>query len=255
MRPYILHETNWHTVREMHFNTAILPWGATEAHNYHLPYGTDTILAGHLAEESAALAWEKGTRALVLPAVPFGVNTGQLEVPFCMNMNPSTQMALLEDVITVLLRHGVDHLIIMNGHGGNIFQPIVRELGMKFPKMLLCVINWWKICPASDYFQKPGDHADEMETSSIMAIRPDLVLPLDFAGRGEEKHFAIKGLREKWAWMPRRWVYVTRDTGVGDPSTSTPAKGARFVKDCIEKAAGFISDFAAVTSEKDLYES
>jgi hypothetical protein len=42
---------------------------------------------------------------------------------------------------------------------------------------------------------------------------------------------------------------------VGDPSASTPAKGARFVKDCIEKAAGFISDFAAVTSEKDLYES
>jgi creatinine amidohydrolase len=87
----------------MHFNTAILPWGATEALNYHLPYGTDTILAGYLAEESAALAWEKGTRLLFCPPFPRS-QYGQLEVPFCMNMNPSTQMALLEDVITVLLR-------------------------------------------------------------------------------------------------------------------------------------------------------
>ena len=43
MRPYILAETNWKAVKETKFELAVLPWGATEAHNYHLPYGTDNF--------------------------------------------------------------------------------------------------------------------------------------------------------------------------------------------------------------------
>ena len=42
-RPYVLAETTWKSIRETAFEVAVLPWGATEAHNYHLPYGTDTI--------------------------------------------------------------------------------------------------------------------------------------------------------------------------------------------------------------------
>jgi creatinine amidohydrolase len=82
-RPYILAETNWKAVRETKFDVAILPWGATEAHNYHLPYGTDVIETEAIAAESARRAWERGARVLALPCIPFGVNTGQLDIPFC----------------------------------------------------------------------------------------------------------------------------------------------------------------------------
>lgn len=235
------------------YQLAVLPWGATEAHNFHLPYGTDAYLAEHVAIESAGQAWEKGARPVVLPCVPYGVNTGQLEVPFCMNFNPSTQKIVLADIITVLLQHGVNKLVIVNAHGGNNFQPIVRELNMQFPTMIICVINWWKVCKVAEYFDNPGDHADEMETSSLMAIKPELILPLELAGDGAETPFALKGLREKWAWVPRRWVYVSKDTGVGDPSLSTPEKGTRFVTDSVRNIGDFLVELAQVQTEKDLY--
>ena len=92
MRPYILKETNWKAVRESSFDLAVLPWGACEAHNYHLPYGTDIIEAEYIAAEAARLAHEQGAKIIVLPAIPFGVNTGQHDVPLDINMNPSTQL-------------------------------------------------------------------------------------------------------------------------------------------------------------------
>ena len=58
-RPYVLEETTWKTVRETKYEVAILPWGATEAHNFHLPFGTDNIEVKDIAVEAAV--W-RGTR-------------------------------------------------------------------------------------------------------------------------------------------------------------------------------------------------
>ena len=97
MRPYILAESTWEEVRRARFEVAVLPWGATEAHNRHLPYATDVIQCEAVAAAAARQAWERGARVVVLPPIPFGVQTGQLEVPLCLNMNPTTQLAVLGD--------------------------------------------------------------------------------------------------------------------------------------------------------------
>jgi creatinine amidohydrolase len=89
-RPYILAEITWQTVRQTNYEVVILPWGATEAHNYHLPYATDNIQADYVAAEAARKAWEQGAKVVVLPNVPFGVNTGQLDITLDLNLNPST---------------------------------------------------------------------------------------------------------------------------------------------------------------------
>ena len=65
---------------------------------------------------------------------------------------------------------------------------------------------------------------------------------------------ALQGFREKWAWMPRRWIYVTEDTGVGNPKEATPEKGRIFMDACIEKIADFIVEFSKIDKEKELYE-
>src|SRR6184192_1836662 len=101
-RPYILAESTWKTVDGTPYDVAVLPWGATEAHNYHLPYGTDTIQAEEVAARAAAIAWEAGARAVVLPAVPFGVNTTQLDIKLTLSVDPSTQLALLRDIVRCL---------------------------------------------------------------------------------------------------------------------------------------------------------
>src|SRR5262245_20781387 len=79
-RPWILAESTWKTVDATPYVVAILPWGATEAHNYHLPYTTDTIQCDHIAARAAEHAWNAGARVIVLPTVPFGVQTTQIDI-------------------------------------------------------------------------------------------------------------------------------------------------------------------------------
>ena len=69
-RPYVLAESTWKTVDATPYDVAILPWGATEAHNYHLPYATDNVQAEQVAIRAAERAWIRGSRVVVLPVVP-----------------------------------------------------------------------------------------------------------------------------------------------------------------------------------------
>jgi creatinine amidohydrolase len=243
-RPWVLAESAWPTVREAKYEVAVLPWGATEAHNTHLPYATDVIEAEGVAIAAAEIAWERGARVVVLPAVPFGVNTGQLAVPFCLNLNPSTQLAVLRDLIHALEPHGVRKLVIVNGHGGNDFKAIIRELQPKTP-LFLSMLNWWTVLDARQYFEEPGDHAGALETSAVMHLAPSLVRPLSEAGAGRARRFRVTALREGWAWAQRDWPSVTDDTGVGDPKGASAAAGKRFVRDAAEKIAGYFVELSA----------
>jgi creatinine amidohydrolase len=248
MKPYLLKETNWKTIREIDFDLAVLPWGATEAHNLHLPYGTDIIEADYFGEAAAEIAWSRGAKVVVLPSIPFGVNTGQTDVLLDINMNPSTQMAILDDVIAGLDRQGIHTLLVLNSHGGNEFKPLLRELGLKYPKMFLATCNWYQSVDKVEFFDMAGDHADEMETSLMLHVRPDLVLPLSEAGSGSEKKSPVRAFREKWAWTERKWTQVTEDMGIGDPRQATAAKGKRYVEAVTAKLADLIVDLAVPRS-------
>ncbi len=251
-RPYVLAETTWKTVRTTEYQVAVLPWGATEAHNLHLPYGTDTLQAEAVAVEAARLAWEAGARCLVLPAVPFGANAQQVDIPHTLNLNPSTQAFLLSDLVESLEAQGLHKLLILNGHGGNDFKPMIREIQAK-TEVFLCLVDWFRILDNTRYFGDPGDHAGEMETGLMLHLAPDLVLPLEEAGPGAARRFRMGALREGWAWAPRNWILVTTDTGVGDPSGATREAGGTFFEALAGKVAGFLEELAGADLE-DLYD-
>ncbi len=247
IRPYVLAETNWKNVKDTAFSIAILPWGATEAHNYHLPYATDNIESERVAVESARIAWERNCKVIVLPTLPFGVNTGQSDIKLDMNLNPSTQLAIVDDITNTLNRQGINKLMIMNSHGGNDFKPILRELGLKYPDMHISVCNWFQFPEKKDYFDEVGDHADEMETSVMMHLTPDLVLPpIDNAGDGKEKKHLIKEFTEGWLWTERKWSKITEDTGVGNPKLATAEKGKRFFEMITKKIANVLIQMEAL---------
>lgn len=252
MRPYILAETNWKDIQTANYQLAVLPWGACEAHNYHMPYGTDIIEADYIAAESARKAWAKGARVVVLPTIPFGVNTGQHDVLLDINMNPSTQLAVLRDVVTVLNRQGIFKLLILNSHGGNDFKTMIRELGLQFPNMFLCQAHWFQAIDQKLFFQNKDDHAGEMETSVVLHLRPDLVRPLADAGPGTAKKFVFTAIREGWAWAERQWTQVTADTGVGDPSQATAEKGKQYLAAVTDKVAELMEQ-VATTERVDFY--
>lgn len=244
-RPGILAESTWKTIGDSRYEVAVLPWGATEAHNYHLPYSTDTVECDEIGSRAVVEATKRGARIVLLPTVPFGVQTGQLDIPFCININPSTQGAILRDVARSLEPHGVRKLVILNGHGGNDFKQIIRELQPQ-TSLFLCQVNWYSVLEAKRYFDEPGDHAGELETSVMMHVAPELVAPLSDAGDGAVRKPMVKGMREGWAWAPRRWTMVSADTGVGNPSKATKEKGERYVAALTDSLAGFLVELDAM---------
>lgn len=251
MDPFILAQTNFKALKDQKIDLAVLPWGATEAHNYHLPYATDNIMSEKIAAEAARKAWDKGGKPIVLPAIPFGVNTGQMDIRVNINLNPSTQFAILTDIVDVMNRHGIYKFLIINGHGGNDFKQIIRELGLKFPDMFICGCNWYQAVNSA-IFEEGGGHADEMETSMMQYIAPELVLPLSAAGEGKGKKFRIKALNENWAWAERRWTQVTSDTGIGNPYKATKEKGKQCFDEVVEKIGDFMFDLCKADI-RDLY--
>lgn len=254
MRPYILAESNWKTIKDQKTEVAVITWGATEAHNFHLPYATDNYEIEAIAAEAARKAWEAGAKVLVLPNIPFGVNTGQTGVDLCMNLYPTTQLAILNDLVEVLNRKGIHKMLLLNGHGGNNFKGLLREVGAKYPKMLLVTTNFFQAVDRNQFFEEAGDHADEMETSLMMHLRPDLVLPLEEAGSGAEKKSRLTALKEGWAWSERKWHMVSTDTGIGNPKKASEEKGRQFFEAVTQKIAGLLLEMDQIRNE-DRYEN
>jgi creatinine amidohydrolase len=249
-RPWIIAETNWKHVKDCAYEVAVLPWGATEAHNWHLPYGTDSYQNDAIAAEAGRLAWEAGAKVAILPNLPFGVQTGQLDIPFCINMNPSTQLAVLEDIISCLEDVGVPKFVIMNGHGGNDFRQMLRELQPRHSDIFLSTVSWYQAHTGKGIIDVLGDHADERETSLMLHLHPELVLPKADWGEGRDNLNKLAAIREKWAWAQRPWTQATHDTGSGNPAASTAEKGAAYFQAITERVASYFIELAAVDAAK-----
>lgn len=238
------------SVKNDKYDIVVLPWGATEPHNLHLPYMTDCILSHDVAVDAALIAKRKyNVNCMVMPPIGMGSqNPGQRELPFCIHTRYETQKAILTDIVASLHAQGICKMIIVNGHGGNTFKSMIRDLLVDFPDFLIGSSEWFTVLKGKDYFDNPGDHADELETSVMMHYHPELV-NLDEAGSGEFTNFAIDSLNEKVAWIPRDWSKISKDTGVGDPRGASAEKGKVFALAVAEKYAQLFDELV----HKDIY--
>ena len=242
-KPIDLQVATWGDVKTGDYSFAVLPWGATEPHNYHLPYLTDWYIAYDAAIESVTKAQSQyGVRGMVLPPIPLGAqNPGQREVPFCIHTRYETQRMILTDIVDSLNLQGIHLLIVINGHGGNNFKPIIRDLAFDYPDMTIVYIDWFTVEPQKNYFENFDDHAGEMETSVMMHYHPELVR-MERAGTGASTPFNIEGLNAKVGWVPRQWNKISQDTGVGDPRKATAEKGKRYAEAITDKIAKLMND-------------
>lgn len=224
---------------------AIIPWGAIEPHNYHLPYLTDCILAREIALKSVSKLDENSiNKVVVFPYIFAGSqNPGQTEYPFCIHFNTETQKAILKDIVSGLYNQGIVKIVVLNGHMGNCFKPIIRDLEQEFKDVVIIVIDWLNIptLPHSDYFENMEDHAGEIETSAMLYFHPELV-NMEHAGDGEHRDFTIEGLNNKTGWTPRNWLKISRDTGVGDPRKATREKGEVYIEKITDEISKLIKD-------------
>jgi creatinine amidohydrolase len=252
MRPWILRETNYGEVKQHHYDVAVLPMGATEPHNLHLPYGTDTYQVEALGERACEVAYRAGQRVVLLPAIPYGTETNLAKFPLAMNVNPSTLLALVRDLAGTLAASGVHKLVLLNGHGGNDFKPLLRELQPQTPvKLFLC--DWFRGLSsdlARAEFRDPGDHAGALETAFILAIHPELVVREEATGglradEGAARETRLDGINRGWVSISRPWHLLTTNTGCGNPHEATAEKGQRILDGMVERLASFLVELAA----------
>jgi creatinine amidohydrolase len=239
-----LSSLNFSDVKAAKPNLAILPWGATEAHNQHLPYAADVTQAQIITDYSASLAKSKGAKVVVLPAIPFGNNAQQLDQYCTIHLSTTTAYSILKDVVSSLTKQGIDKLIISNSHGGNNFKPLIRDLQNEF-RILIILADLCLMIPdkVKEIFDEPGDHAGELETSLMMYISEEEI-KLNKAGDGSRKAFVIKSLNSPGVWTPRPWKASHPDLGSGNPANASIKKGEKYFFALCNEFAKIILDVA-----------
>jgi creatinine amidohydrolase len=252
-RADVLSEANYRQLLAQRPRVAVLPWGATEAHGWHLPHGTDVIEASRIAEHAVELASARGGRPLLLPAIPFGNNAQQQDQVATVHISTTTALAILRDVTRSLIRQGVDKLVLLNGHGGNAFAPLVRDVMLETGATIV-VVNFWQLCPqvTTVIFPNPGDHAGDLETSLLLHLASDLV-DMDEAGEGRTVPFAIPHLSQPGVWTPRPWSHSHPDTGCGDPRQASAEKGEAFFRAASEAVADMLVAFSEAVAGQTPY--
>lgn len=249
-RPWKLAETNYAAVKERRFEVAVLPFGATEPHNLHLPYGTDWYEGEIVGEQICQAAHQRGAKVILLPTLPYGTETNQMAFPLAMNLNPSTVARVVEDLVDSLVRHGIRKIVLLNSHGGNDLKPVLRELyGRTTAHLFLC--NWYHALAdvEREIFADPGDHAGEMETAFALAYFPHLVARRPdgtlLADDGATAVTRFEAVNRGWVSITRPWHLLTTNTGSGNPFPATAEKGRRMMELLVERLAAFLVQLSA----------
>lgn len=255
MRPWILAETNYAHVRGAGYEVAVLPLGATEPHNLHLPYGTDTFEANAIGERICEAAHRRGARVVLLPTIPYGTETNQRAFPLSMNLNPSTVVRIIADLVETLAASGVRKIVLLNCHGGNELKSVLRELYGKTPATLfLC--NFYTVLGdvAAEMFAERDDHAGEMETSLALAYFPHLVAKnADGTLAADEGAMAatrFEAVNRGWVSITRPWHLLTTNSGAGNPHQATAEKGERFMALLVERLSTFLVELSAANVDE-----
>jgi creatinine amidohydrolase len=218
-----------------------------------MPYATDIYQVEAIGRRAVEHAYKKGGKVLLLPAMPFGVNTNHLKVPggLALSVTPTTLLKLISDLSEALERQGVKKLVLLNGHGGNELKPLTREIFHR-TKMFLCVCDWYKM--AADLYPKlfkaPGEHADEVETSLGLYLFPQF-MKMDQAGPGTMHKTRFEAINKGWVSITRPWHLLTDDTGAGDPRAATADKGKQLVEQLTVRLGDFLHELAATPLDEN----
>ncbi len=179
MTPNQLLTMTGHIFKKKNYTKAILAVGSTEYHGEHLPYGTDTLVSEHLSKEVS----NQVEGMLMLPPLPIGMSHHYSSFPVAITLSTETLMRVLTDVYESLRKHGINRLLVINGHDGNIpaIEATSNEYRTAHPKFKIAVLDtWWvtagELLPPGTFKVWDGlGHGGEGETSMMLQVNPSLV--------------------------------------------------------------------------------
>jgi creatinine amidohydrolase len=239
-----LTSTNLHRGRQRHYEVGVLPLGAIEPHNEHLPYGQDFLHTTHLARACCRRAWDRCQSVLCLPGLPYGVDCNLMGFPLTMTVTQATLDAMIRELIGSLRHHGIRKIVLFNGHGGNDFVPLMRQVQCDMDVHVF-LVNWYSV--AADHFGKifehRDDHAGELETSVALELFPDKV-ELAQAADGSTRAFRFEALRQGWARTSRQFARMSNHCADGNPAGATPEKGRKYMEIVTTRVSDFLVELA-----------
>lgn len=218
---------------------ALLPLGAVEQHSRHLPLGTDSLIVEAVAEGVEARMPKK---VLLMPTIRVGASDHHLAMPGSVSVGSrAIADAAARHVLSLADSTGLTRFVLLNGHGGN--QPAVRlaieTIHAHAPGIHVFGFDYWSAMfdrLDADSVGRPGamGHADHIETSILLAVRPDLVrLELAVADGYADRLPAFVATS---AGIPDR----TAHGGVGDPRGATRAHGEQYLAAAVQGTADLI---------------
>jgi len=197
--------------------TVLIPFGATEEHGPHLPLGTDTFEA---ADVCRLLSGQR--KVFVAPAVPYGVCRSTGDHPGTISLTTETLKALATDLVRSLYRQGLRNVVILSGHAGGTHNAALLDAGegllREFPELRIAVASEYALAyeAGKGLIETPGDgHAGEIETSRMLATRPQMVKGTAVAERSCFPAFIL--VRDKRRYWPGGIA--------GDPAKASAEKG------------------------------
>lgn len=213
---------------------AVLPVGAVEQHGAHLPLLTDTVLAGGVARRIA-----RGCDGLLLPAIAYGDAWTAEGWAGTVSLSPDTLRATIADIGRGLQRMGIKGLITVNGHFGNR-EPInlaartLSEAGLPvlhldYPRLEALAAELMESAPAGPGFY----HADEVETSMMLALAPETVQMERAAPEYPE-------FPELFGSEPMKLSAFNKSGVFGDPRPATAQKGEELIEGIAAEALRLI---------------
>lgn len=175
----LLEELGWPDVEEYlrRDDRLILVVGSTEQHGRHMTFASDVWQPWEIARRLS-----DRTGVLVAPPVNYGMSLHHLGFPGSLSLRPQTLSSVIIDLLESAYEHGFRHILILNGHGGNVasIQVALAEALHELPGLEVRLENWWQVQEADEVFaeafpDQPSGHADQTETSVVLAIRPEVV--------------------------------------------------------------------------------
>lgn len=231
-------------VTEGRFQVAVFPIGSTEPHAFHLAYGTDVFAVTRFAEMAVDEANERGARCLLLPTLPISCNENVRECPWAMSLQPRTLMDIIGDVVRTAERNGIRKFVLLNGHGGNtsVLLAAQRELTSKC-KSFVGLVEQWALSHdvelALTETEERG-HACETETSIMLYLAPEHAqMGAAKPTRTRKSIFSKEGIS-----FVNPWHLYTVNTGIGDPTKATAAKGKRMVEVAVDRLAQALKELS-----------
>jgi creatinine amidohydrolase len=229
-----------------HVEAVLIPIGAHEQHGPALPVSTDTLSAQVV---SALAATMMAPRVAVAPAIPWGVSWHHMGFPGTISLREETLMAIVEDVVGSLHRHGVRRFILVNTHGGNnaalqmVAESCHRELGVP---VVASIFAYALIADAASEVIGPESvgHGGGDETSVILATRPELVVRNALGPRSvrEDIRRAQVLVRAAGGVLPVAQHVVSESGATGDSTNASAAAGATMLGQVASKLRVIIEE-------------